>query len=278
MRTSLKKVSILVASFGFLAVSKVFAQSLPTSSQIVFTNFTGTYHLSRDAGNHSLLTSEEAIIADFPGQGNFSGITRAIPETYQNQSVNVKVLNVNDAAGQPIPFKTAPDKNKNIVVTTGDPAITLYGIQTIKINYQTRNVVNLNTAQNEFLLDVNGRDWDTSFQKVAAVIHIPSSFASSLTAKPTCSIVFQNTTSDKCTIDTKASSEETVITSKSQEVVPAHHALVIKLQFKPATFSKQRSFWENNHKLLLICGSAAVFVLAVLYYTKHSRKKKKSTS
>src|SRR5207244_3616733 len=106
-----------------------------SSNQLILNSFTGIYHLSRDSRGLSLLTSEETIVADFPSAG-FYGIKRSIPSKYQNHSVNVKILSVSDAAGTPVPYKTSTDNSGNIVVTTGDPDISLFGSQTIKINYQ----------------------------------------------------------------------------------------------------------------------------------------------
>src|SRR6185503_13471252 len=74
-------------------------QALSPPASINFDSLTATYHLSRDATNRSLLTTQEVILADFPGSGNFYGITRAIPRSYEGHSVDVKVLSVSDAAG-----------------------------------------------------------------------------------------------------------------------------------------------------------------------------------
>src|SRR5437868_4729070 len=110
------------------------------SLQITLNSFTGIYHLSRDAKDVSLLTTEETIVTDFPGSGNFYGLTRQIPKTYQGHSVDIKILNIVDAVGNTIPYKTTSDSNGNLVITTGDPAINLYGSQTFKFNYQTKGV------------------------------------------------------------------------------------------------------------------------------------------
>jgi hypothetical protein len=149
--------TLVVGWLLLLCPVAVFAQAKATPAQIRFDSLTAIYHLSRDKKGLSLLTTEETIVADFPGNASYYGITRSIPKNYQNHSVNVKVLGVSDAAGDVIPFKTSTDTNDNIVVTTGDPSITLYGSQTIKIRYQTSGVVNLKNKSDEFLLNVNGR-------------------------------------------------------------------------------------------------------------------------
>jgi hypothetical protein len=141
---------LLIAPSG-----RAFAQSLAVPIPITFNSFNAVYHLSRDAQGRSLLTTEEVILADFPASGYY-GISRSIPQNYQNHSVAVKILSTTDAAGRQIPYKTASD-GKNLNLTVGDPDIKLYGSQTFRINYQTRDVVNINQPSDQFLLDQTAR-------------------------------------------------------------------------------------------------------------------------
>ncbi len=255
-------VSVVIFVIGLINSPLAAAQALATKPTIVFKNFNGQYHLSRDAQNHSLLTSEEVILADFPDNGNFYGITRAIPKTYQGRSVNIKVLNVEDASGSPVPFKTSSDKSDNLVITTGDPAITLYGLQTFRFTYQTRDVVDLNSASDNFLLDVNGRGWDQSFAAVSASLFIPKTFASSLLDNPSCYIGYLNSTSQNCSVGTKTTSDSTQIDSKTVGELAAHHALVLKLKFRPATFSNSS---RSNHLVVTLGGLIIAASLVVVW-------------
>lgn len=252
---------IIAGCLGFvfaLFAHPVAAQEKVAPPQITFDSFTGIYHLSRDSRGLSLLTSEETILADFPGNGSFYGITRSIPEKYQGNAVNVKVLNVTDAAGGAVPFKTKTDSNGNLVVTTGDPSINIYGSQTFKINYQTSGVINLKQNSDEFLLNVNGRGWDQGFSKVDATLYIPNSFNASLAGTPSCYVALNNTNSNNCQINTKKTSQETVITSRAEQVA-AHQALVIKAEFKTSTFTNKHAI--SVKKLFAV---SAGFVVAGL--------------
>ena len=76
----LGRLGLVIILTGVMASQKV--QAIPTLL-INFNSFTGIYHLSRDSKGLSLLTSEETILADFPGGGNFTGIKREIPKKYQ---------------------------------------------------------------------------------------------------------------------------------------------------------------------------------------------------
>jgi hypothetical protein len=257
-------VGIIVYCSSFVA----YAQPKTSQPQIIFNSFTGIYHLSRDSKGLSLLTIEETILADFPGNGSFYGITRVLPKSFQSHSLNIKVLNVSDAAGNIVPFKTSEDKDGNLVITTGDPGITLYGSQTIKIRYQTTGVVNLEKAADEFLLNVNGRGWNQGFNKVNATVHIPASFQASLKGKPSCYIALNNVNNANCEISIKNSPQETLITSRAQSLA-AHQALVLKLNFKHATFTNSHA--SAGKKIILSLAAIIGAVALVGYFYKNKK-------
>jgi hypothetical protein len=232
----------------------VSAQTKPSQTPIIFDSFTGIYHLDRDSRGHSLLTTEETLVADF-GSGYY-GITRELPKDYQGRSVNIKILSVVDAASNPIPYKTE-EKAGNLVITTGDPAITLYGSQTIKIRYQTSGVVNLSGKLDEFLLNVNGRGWDYSISRVDATLYIPGSFRASLVGAPSCYTALDKSISTDCRINNRKINDTAVISSRAGPLA-THQALVLKMEFASSTFTDNKS--DSNKKALV--GAAAVFIFA----------------
>jgi hypothetical protein len=244
---TLKRLAILAFLGIFFSCSGalVSAQLKNAPAQITFDSFTGIYHLSRDSRGLSFLTTEETILADFPGNGSYYGITRSIPKKYQNSSVDVKILSVSDAAGNPVPYKTKTDSTGSLVITTGDPAINLYGSQTIKIKYQTSGVINLKQKTDEFLLNVNGRGWDQPFNKVEATLYVPKVFNAKLTSEPKCYLALNNSQINNCNTVTQKKSAETVITAKSVQLAP-HQALLMKLNFAPTTFTNQHPFWNKT--------------------------------
>lgn len=245
---------------GLFAVpGNVHAQSAaPLSNQITFDSFNGVYYLSRDSHGLSLLTTEETIVADFPA-GGFYGIKRELPEKFKGRSVNVKILGVSDAAGNPVPYQTSSAQD-NLTVTTGNPQIILNGSQTIKIKYQTSGVVNLGAKADEFLLNVNGRGWDQPIDHVYATLYLPSGFGAKLKAAPVCYTSLEGRTDSDCRVDTRKSDQATVITSETRSVAP-HKALVVRLNFAPATFTDKHA----SRSLLVGAGMAALILAALLY-------------
>lgn len=234
------KVSILVLLLTIFPFNSVFAVD-NTSNQIDFKSFTGVYHLSRDKRGLSLLTTDETILADFPATG-LTGIKRLIPEKFQDRSVGVKILNVTDAAGNPIPYKVQSDST-NLALIIGDPSITLSGTQTIRIKYQTSGVINLNNKANQLLLSTNGRGWESPFDSVTANLYIPKSFNSEIKGTPSCYKVIGVVKDNDCQVNTESTPTETLITTETVST-SANQGLILKVDFNSATFT-------NNHSQLL---------------------------
>lgn len=260
--------AVLVAVVLLSSQALVFAQTASPKPTIIFKAFNGQYHLSRDAQNHSLLTSEEVILADFPDSGTFTGIIRDVPTKYLGHSVSVKVLSVEDASGAPVPFKTSTDSAGNLKIVTGDPAIYIYGTQTFRIKYQTKDVVDLSSAKSDrLLLDINGRGWDQSFLAVSASLFIPKDVGTDLVSKPSCYIGYLNTVSYDCSINTNTNAQQTEIGSKSTAILAPHHTLVIDVNFKPATFAKPANSSYTGW-VILVFGIAAGALVSVRWMTK----------
>jgi hypothetical protein len=267
MKFSRKILSIYIAGLVIVCSNTLAFAAPKAPPQIAFDSFTGTYHLSRDNRGLSLLTTEETIQSDFPANSTFYGITRAIPKEFQGHSLKVKVLNVSDAAGNIVPYKTTTDSQGNLVITTGDPSITLYGFQTIKIRYQTSGVVNLGKKTDQFLLNVNGRGWDQPFGRIDATLFIPKSFKANLSHDPSCYMALNTSVNNNCQIDTEKSSDQIKVTSKAVNVA-AHQSLILKLEFKPSTFTNSRAI--SVKKMALISASLLVIGSVALYF--HARK------
>lgn len=273
MKSLLKLAVFLSLIFNIVSSSSgglVFAESAQAGGQIKFNSFTGLYYLSRDRAGLSLLSSEETIIADFPADNSFTGITRSLPKKYQDHSVDVKILGVSDSAGNPIKYKTSDDKD-NLILTTGDPDITLYGVQTIKIKYSTSGVVDLGQKTDQFLLNINGRGWDQPFGKVQASLHLAANFNSNLSGDPLCYTALNDTQTTDCEISTEKTNNDMVITAKTGTMEP-HKALVIKLNFMPDTF---RAKHASKIIPLIILGSSALLSAGLFLYTTRTKASQK---
>ncbi len=260
------KLFIVPLFFCILCLFQVPAMAATTDQKITFDSFTGVYRLSRDSRGLSLLTSDETIVANFPATG-FTGLKRVLPEKFQGNSVGIKISSVSDVAGYPIPYTVLSDDN-NVTLTIGDSSITLSGSQTIRINYQTKGVIDLTKKFDEFLLSVNGRGWSDTFNKVDATLYIPTQFNSKIQGTPSCYTAI-NSTKDttNCQITINKTADSTIITSRVTPVY-ANQALVIKVDFLPQTFTNNGSRLFMNISLVIIG-----LVLARLVHTKFLNKK-----
>ena len=243
-RLSILALVLLVSTIMF--PPKASSQALPVNSSITFNSFSGDYYLSRDALGRSLLTAEEVILADFPSGARYYGITRTIPSKYQSRNIEAKILGITDAAGNTVTYKASSDKDGNLVIVTGDPDISLYGSQTFRIRYQARGVIDVGSNADQLLLNVNGRGWDSSFDQVRAVVHIPKDLQANLAGTPSCYIGYLKATSNDCAIETQKRTTEAMIVSKANNSVPPHHALVLKINFKRGTFTNKKSSWYKQ--------------------------------
>jgi hypothetical protein len=244
-------------------------QPASASGQLTIDSFNGIYHLGRDNRGLSLLTTEETIVADFPSAG-FYGLKRELPKTYQGHNVDVKVLAVSDAAGNPVPYKISSDGG-NLLITTGNPAIKLFGSQTIKIRYQTTGVINLKGNVDEFLLNVNGRGWDVPISNADAILYIPSDLQKSIKGKPSCYTSLGNTSSNYCQITSSQAAGSLKVSSKARLLQP-HQALVLKVNFAADTFT-------NGHRFKsLFAILVAIVALLALTVTSYRVLKRRNTT
>jgi hypothetical protein len=257
------KAAIIVTTLGLmlmvylLPAQLVWAQS--AKADFSFDNFAGTYHLDRDSKGVATLTVQEDMVVEFPLNGNCYGIKRAIPEKYQGHDLNLKIISVTDVGGTPVNYRTYADGQGNEIIETGDKDITLSGIQSYQINYQTSGVVAFNPDSDEFLVNVNGRGWQESFKSVKAFIHISKAFTADLISKPTCYIGYQNETLNKCTLATINETDGSLINVSTTQPLTAHQALLVNLNFKKGTFQQKKP----TSKVYLVVESILAALLSI---------------
>lgn len=204
-----------------------------------FDGFTATYYLGRTANGVTKLTVQEDMAVEFPFGGKFYGLKRSIPETYQGHNLGLKIISVTDGMGNPLPYKSS-DSQSNRIIETGDHDIVVSGLQTYRIKYQTSGVVAFYPNSNEFLVDVNGRGWQETFNSVQALIHIPTYLSKDLSSQPSCSIGFNDTILRACTVKSQSEIGGILIAASTTQKLSGHQALLVKLGFKKGTFQQKK--------------------------------------
>ena len=261
------------AAFFILAPSpKIFAQAALTGFS--FDNFTGTYYLDRDAKGVATVTVQEDMIIEFGAGGNLYGIKRSVTNSYQGHNLNLKIISLTDALGNPLPYKAYPDNKGNTIVQTGNPAIILSGQQTYRLKYQTSGVAAFYSDHDEFLVDTNGRGWQESFGQVQAFIHVAPSFAANLLGQPSCYIGTTTQNLGNCTTKQQTTANDTLISSVTTKPLGANQALVTKIDFKKGTFNQIKDKNGANKLLLIIFAPALIaFGLWIVYRQIQRRAK-----
>ena len=229
-----------------------------------FDGFAGTYYLGRNGQGVATLSSQEDMVVSFPGNTSLTGLTRDLPTSYQGHDLALKVIGVTDAAGNPVPFKTAGAGQDTEAVQIGDPSITVGGEQTYRLKYQNRGVAAFYPTHDEFLIDVNGRGWNESFNSVKAFIHLEPAFSSALIGQPSCYIGYNNLAGTACMVKAQNESGGQLITASTNHSLGPNQALVVKLDFKKGTFVQVKpvkSVWPWLAAGAVLCGLVGLWFL-----------------
>ncbi|MDQ3158675.1 MAG: DUF2207 domain-containing protein [bacterium] len=216
-------------------------------------SFDADYYLSQDGGRVSQLRVEETIVVRFPNFDQNHGILRAIPKTYQDNSVGFKIESVTDERGVKRNY-TASEQNDNEVLKIGDADSFVRGRQVYKIVYTSEDVINFQDDGDEFYWDINGDQWPVQFNKVTARIHVSEELAKSLQDRKVCFAGGFGENNVDCNISKEVTEGEVVFTASALNLAPSE-TLTTVIGFEKDTFSAKPFPWL----LLLVGVSVLVF-------------------
>jgi uncharacterized membrane protein YgcG len=167
------------------------------TSDFVFESFDADYTLSRDADGLSEMRIVETLVAIFPDFDQNRGIYRTIPRYYQGAPLSLGDFSVTDENGDPVYFTQADVdtsydgsnayENRAVELTLGTDDF-VHGRTTYVISYTAHNVVGhfADSDGDEFYWDVNGTEWQQSFGRVSATVHVDASLTGALTGEVAC--------------------------------------------------------------------------------------------
>lgn len=203
-------------------------------SNFAIRSFSADYYLSRNAEKTSELRIEEIIVAEFSNFDQNHGILRAIPKTYQDHTVSLKILSVTDEQGRPHKYSTSTESD-NEVLKIGDDDKYVHGRVTYKIKYELKNVINFQELD-EFYWDVNGNEWHQSFDEIVGRIHIPNDLRSALLSDQACFTGSFESSSGDCTIFRSSTGGEAIIEIKTNRIFHSSENLTFIIGFSKGTF------------------------------------------
>lgn len=227
---------VIAALAGLLVLFGAHAAKASTSD-FDFTSFTGDYYLSRGSDHVAELRVREKLVAQFPDFDQNHGILRAIPESYQDHSVELAVQKVADAQGKPYNYSTSHE-NGNLVLKIGDADTYVHGSQTYFIDYTMRGVSLQQNDHEEFYWDINGDQWDQPFGSVEANVHVDPGIATSLKPDKACYVGVSGSHNTDCATTTNTDTNGGVtVNFKSNNGLFARETLTVVMGFNKGTFA-----------------------------------------
>lgn len=232
-------------------------------NDFTITDFKSDFYLAKDSKGRSTLKTVESITALFPEFDQNHGIERAIPLRYDNHSVNLNVVSVNDESANSMEYSTYKE-NGNLVVRIGNADTYVHGLKTYVITYTQRDVTKYFAGEkdDEFYWDVNGTGWRQQVNSITARLHLDSSLAKSLNGKQTCYFGAQGS-AKRCSIGGAAG----VITAMEVNLAAGEN-MTIAVGFKPHTFVEYQKTvldYIGMYSSVISASLGAMSLLAVCY-------------
>lgn len=225
---------------GLLVVSCVALMPLSASAQntqdFTIDLFEADYYISKADDGVSQMEVRENIVAQFPNYDQNHGILRAIPESYNGHSLELKIKSVQKPSGANWDYSTYSE-NDNLVLQVGDANTYVYGLQEYIITYEVRGVDNLPNASRIFW-DVNGDQWQQTFNQVIARIHVTADLANAIIDEPECFTGAFGSLEQNCAIGETVNSEgDKVLEFQTVGRLASGQTLTFEIPFASGTFA-----------------------------------------
>lgn len=96
-----------------------------------YSSWTSTYDVSLDDEGRAVAHITETVVAEFPDFDQNKGIVRGYIERFEQAGLDLRILSVKDADGEPVPYETESDDGTLFVLTGTDDYV--HGPQTYVI-------------------------------------------------------------------------------------------------------------------------------------------------
>lgn len=248
----------LIVTLGVL--SGVAVSVSADTNDFSFKSFEADYYLGSDSEGRSTLKTVEKLTANFTVPNQNHGIERAIPKKYDGHPTNLKVQSVTDENNNPVEYEER-SSNGNAVLRIGDGDAYVMGTKTYIITYTQRDVTKYfdSTGLTEFYWDTNGTQWNQSFDRVTARVHLSDSVLPTLTDKLSCYYGPSNAT-NTCTISADGS-----IVTASVDNLQARENMTVAVGFTAGTFrGYEQSTAEKIGEILLKIWIVSLFITVPL--------------
>ncbi|AND17556.1 hypothetical protein A6122_2440 [Rathayibacter tritici] len=221
-----------------------------------FSQYSADFRLDRDAEGHSILSTVETFVADFPPSQN-RGMQRAIPLEYEGHPTDLDLVSVTDGDGSPRPIDTEREDGFLLVTSAADEFVS--GSQTYVFTYTQHNTTlpgsGTRSGEDEFYWDVNGTAWRQPFDRYDVRVELAGSLASAATGTVSCSRGPDGSTTP-CSIGRDGG----VVTAVGESLAPGENVSVA-IGFAPGTFTpRDDRYVASGWSWVQLAGLALVLV------------------
>ena len=277
----MKRIIALVAALvlpALVLVPAASASGTPAlrsdTSDFAFESFDADYTLTRDANGLSEMRVVETLVALFPDFDQNRGIYRTIPRYYQGAPLHLSDFSVTDENGAPVYFEQADVDTsydgsngydyRAVELTLGTDEF-VHGRTTYVISYTAHNVVGdfPDSGGDELYWDVNGTEWQQSFGRVSATVHVDESLTGALTGETACYSGYYGA-AEPCEIANPSAGEF----SATATDLSGYSNLTFAIGFEGGTFVQpelpQESWVIQKAPLWLLYGALGLLALAFI--------------
>ncbi|MEA4910667.1 MAG: DUF2207 domain-containing protein [Candidatus Elulimicrobiales bacterium] len=223
----MKKVFLINSIFivfllNIFSFNIVFAQT--NLNNFTISNYEVDLYLSKDAENHSILTTVEKITANFPDFDQNRGITRDFVRGYNGHDTDLKVVSVTDENGVVRPYTWT---NSSLIRIAGEEYV--HGKNTYVITFTQRDVTRYysDTDKDEFYWDALGVDSLVPVSNAVVRLHIDESLKPDLRTDLYCYAGPEGQNNTPCNV------ENFTVTAQN---LPPHNGVTIAMGFEKGTF------------------------------------------
>ncbi len=248
-----------------LSPSKLHAQN---TSNFTISSFQGDYYLSKDDTNVSHMRIVERIDALFPNYDQNHGIERALPKSYKNRNVNLKIESVTNESGIKLNYTTR-ESNNNEVLRIGNANQYVHGSQTYVLTYSLDYPISFYDNHDELYWNTNGTEWQQPFNNATAHLHIgPTIPDSAILPQMTCFTGIAGAKNNDCTITQSHDDSGTIITSQTTGPLAPAENLTFVIGFTSGTFAKPPTDWKAViGRIILLAGIVLPPLTALIVMT-----------
>lgn len=222
--------------------------------------FEADYFLIRTEDGYSQMAVTEKIVVNFPEFDQNHGILRALPTSYGDMPLNLRIESVTNTDQQAYQFSTYEEAG-HLVLRIGDPNAFAHGQTIYLIDYFLENPITFYDSHDELFWNVNGTQWPQSFGEVIARLHVPAELASTLQDRQLCYTGAIDSRAQDCAIKRDVNGEGGVTITSTARDLAGRENLSLVVAWDDGTFTPNP--WPGRWEKLrwLVGGLVPLIVL-----------------